>query len=344
MKIWKFIIGIFFIFALNIPFMVLAQDTGTKTCANKAFNLLKQKDKIGYDIVNKVNDMNFFTTWLFCENPPLYNLTAAVHETNHQLSFKLSDYTNGFYGYYLGNEQTLTVKMKNLFYRSKISEYLDAFDKGQNYYELYLTGDSGNQDITVLLDEVNAYTHSLNSSICFVDLISKYTMQSDRDGLATFMYYFELYLKKARISYPDQWKQMYNDPEYLDLFAALWKRAESVLKTGLKHSQLGIQDKFIIKRVYDKKNIDELVQVFAKGGQTFTYDTNILKTANNLKQTLIPSGNNPVNTNQKTITTQTTTKTITINGQPMTMEQFKEYLKEHPELKSLPQIQELLKP
>lgn len=347
-KPWKTLFLIFYLFTINIQPLVLAQQE-SKPCTDKALNLLKQKDKIGYDIVTKVNDLDFFSVWLFCENPPIYNLPTAVHETNHKLSTILTDYENQLYGYYLGNENTIKVKMKNLFYRSEIGEYLDDFDKQQSYYELYLTGDSGNQDLLILLDEVNAYIHSLNSTICFIDLISKNIIQSDRDGLATFMYYLELYLKKARSSHAEQWEQIYNDSEYLTLIDSLWKRAESVFKNALKYPRLGMQDKFIIKKVYDKKNINELTETFSKGGSNFTYDANILKTVNNLKQTIIPAGNKTIKKPQKIISPQpqnqkqiTTTNTITIDGKTMTLEEFKEYLKEHPELEALPQIQELL--
>ena len=310
-----------------------------KPCAGKALNLLKQRDKTGYEIVTRVNDMAFFSTWLFCDNPPTYSISAAVHETNHKLSFMLSDYVKGSYGYYLGNGQIIKVPQKHMFYRSEIAQYLDSWDKGMSYYEIYLKGDSGKQDITVLLDELNAYIHSTNTSVKFVDLNPRNLIQSERDGLATFMYYVELYLKKARLSHTKQWESICSDEEYMSLLKSLWQRAEETMESALKYPQLGQQDKFIIKKIYESQNINELVKTFDEAGLTFAYDKEILKKGNSLDQ---QKSTNKRGNNNKIIKQQKSITTISINGKNMSMKEFVKYLNQHPELKNNPQMKEIL--
>ncbi len=335
-------------------------------------DMLHRRDKTGYGIVTKVKNAGEFAQWLDCNEPPLYGVTTAVHETSHELDNELSGFSeaeNEFgvyrFRYFLGGDKILTVTDKKLFYRSEIGGELDDEDKSYMYYETYLTGDSGNQDILLLLEELNAYTHGLNTAVQFADMLPANMTVTERDGPSVFMYYLEMYLRKARLDYPEQWKKIYTDADYLNLMQAMWARAEETLKAALKFPQLGIKDKAALKKVYAGKNIGEMTQTFEKGGMNFAYDVNVLNMAEGLKQAAEPvknktktetetkkenektktQGKDSVTADTKTKTSTTTVPgaTIIFDGKKMTLKEFEDFLKDNPDIGSDPQMQEMLK-
>lgn len=115
-----------------------------------------------------------------------------------------------------------------------------------------------------------------------------------------------------------------------------------MLKEALQYPQLGMQDKMILGKVYDQKNVQELAQLFSSENTAFSYDKNISALAGKLNQTTPPKTKKVVKPTKESTTTTSTT-TITIDGKTMGPDEFEAYLNEHPELKDIPQMQELLK-
>jgi hypothetical protein len=146
--------------------------------------------------------------------------------------------------------------------------YLDNFDRseiltlhpdpGSDFYtDVYLTGSSGAQGFNTLLDEYNAYAHSLASRYCTRDYLSG-SSTSARDGMLTFMFYVEAYLKIAREQHPDDYDAIVDDPAHVDLILTIWQRAEAWLDLSAAHPELDIDAARIEAWVYDPDNVAEI--------------------------------------------------------------------------------------
>ncbi len=255
-----------------------------KECEDKAVELLKKYDKIGYQVylTIKEKDPDFFSFFLSCSSSP-YNVTTAVHESVHNISGIPDD---DFYSYqfYLPNGSYQTVKRHDLFYRSEIAKYLKSSEK-DNYYKTYLTGRSGQQGVLLLLDEVNAYTFSAIGDTNVRHTMSENQFMSTRDGLATFMYYLQLYLYHARTEVPQDYKKIKQDKKYVKLIKTLWENAEMAMLYTSPYKNLGINDIPKLEQVVSKKYMDEIKTFFEGTGVEINFRENLLERVKYSKKT-----------------------------------------------------------
>ncbi len=184
----------------------------------------------------------------------LSNYEVAVHEGAHIWGFDHFSFDS--YSYRVVDDDLIIE-----------TAYLDNFDRseiltrhpdpaGDFYANTYLTGQSGAQGFNTLLDEYNAYTHSLVSRYCTRDTIQGAT--SARDGILTFMWYVETYLKIAREEHGADYQAIVNDPAHVELILTVWDRAEHWLAITANEPSLGIGDDALETRVYEAANIDEI--------------------------------------------------------------------------------------
>jgi len=155
----------------------------------------------------------------------------------------------------------MAVPRKNLFYRSEIVPLLKSTDKDW-YYTTYLTGQSGQQDILLILEEVNAYSHQAYSDTKLIKLLPRNARISTRDGLATFMYYFELYLRQGRLHHISDYKKIKGNENYLNLIKTMWENAEDALLKSARYRNLGLYDRYKLKQVYKPENLQEIKSFF----------------------------------------------------------------------------------
>ena len=89
-------------------------------------------------------------------------LQVAVHEMDHQLGLQEGVLKTFFdeYAFVIRDDEMRIVNNIDTFPRAEIAKYVVG-DLDNLYKKTYLTGDSGNQNFNTLLDEFNAYTHSL---------------------------------------------------------------------------------------------------------------------------------------------------------------------------------------
>ncbi len=160
------------------------------------------------------------------------SLELVVHEMDHQLGFQ-----EGFvpsigrrYYYAVRADLAVTVDVVPTFARSEIAPFITGPLENM-YKSTYLTGQSGQQGFFNLLDEFNAYTHSLFTGYGLHDLYPPNQRVSHRDGLVTFMLYLELYLRQARTKHPADYAALRADPAVKDLVRLLWDRANFILDT-----------------------------------------------------------------------------------------------------------------
>jgi hypothetical protein len=159
-------------------------------------------------------------------------LDLTVHEMNHQLGIQEGWGKTGGqdYTYIVRDDLSVTVTNHKTFARSEIGRYITG--PLENMYKgTYLTGSSGKQGFTNLLDELNAYTHSLFTAYGVHDLQPPGQRATHRDGLVTFMMYTQFYLRVAREKHADDYTTLKGDREMRALVKLLWERANFILDT-----------------------------------------------------------------------------------------------------------------
>lgn len=114
------------------------------------------------------------------------------------------------------------------FPRSEIARYLEG-PLSNRYRSVYLEGRGSEQGVLSVLDEFNAYTHSLFTGYGIHDQTPPNQRQSHRDGLVTFMMYLQFYLRHARTEHPDDYTRMRAEPELREAVRTLWARANFIL-------------------------------------------------------------------------------------------------------------------
>jgi hypothetical protein len=155
------------------------------------------------------------------------------------------------------DDLVITTASLTNFARSEILAF-HADPTADMYDDVYLTGFSGTQGFNNLLDEYNAYVHSLASSYCTRDRLAPGSSISSRDGILTMMYYVELYLKVGRLNHPADYADILADPEHVDLILTDWDRAEFWLGLTAGNPELGINDDLIATWTYDPANLMEI--------------------------------------------------------------------------------------
>ncbi len=197
--------------------------------------VLRLRYPTGRAIVTRLKDsQNQAAVWV--GSPPsnfqglLDRIGLTVHEMNHQLGWQEGILATRLqqYAYVVREDLTLLVPQMETFPRAEIVPYLKGPLLNQ-YKPVYLEGDSGKQGFLTVLDEFNAYTHSLFVGYGLHDQMAPGSRQSDRDGLVTFMMYTQFYLRHARTTHPADYARLRASPEIRDAVKTLWARANFIL-------------------------------------------------------------------------------------------------------------------
>ena len=192
------------------------------------------------------------------------SMSTLVHECGHFLDIS----TGGFFSdaYVINESLTLTCSGVSTpsngggktFSRSLITgdEYsalwppCASFGSGgecDSYAPIYLNGDpndatfdSGDQGFGSVLEEVVQYVNSLATGYAFNDFYSVST--SERDGILTFLWYMQRYLRMARLDYPDTYNHLVGDSCWREAILTAWGRAWMFLLLTEEYPQLGLRD------------------------------------------------------------------------------------------------------
>jgi hypothetical protein len=197
--------------------------------------ILKRRYGTGHHLVTQLTDSKAKAAqWTSGRTSSFADLVGAlelaVHEMNHQLGIQ-EGFLPSFgkeYFYEIRADLQVKVTVVPTFNRSEIAQFVTGPLENQ-YKSVYLTGQSGQQGYFTLLDEFNAYTHSLFTGYGVYDLYPTGQRVSHRDGMVTMMMYNEFYLRRARTNYPIQYASLRNDPAVRALVATLWDRANFIL-------------------------------------------------------------------------------------------------------------------
>lgn len=197
------------------------------------------------------------------------DLSTVVHECGHTFDFTLGDFSDDGYG--VTPNLTLscsggdaTDRGGETFARSRIVE--DEFQslKPDDFYrDTYLDGDpdngsfeGGDQGFNSVLEETLQYVNSLATAYAFQDYINGST--SALDGLLTFLWYVERYLRMARLDYPQAYAALAEDACWRHAILTVWGRAWIMLEAAEGNQALGIDDAELFELVRDPELLQEI--------------------------------------------------------------------------------------
>jgi len=190
---------------------------------------------------------------------------AAVHEGSHVWRAKRFDPRREKEVFPVRSDLVIETRHLATFPRSEIiAEHVDA--AADPYVKIYLEGASGTQGFETVLDEYQAYAHSLAARYCTRDLIPRGQRVSARDGILTFMYYVEVYLAVARARHPKAYADIMRDAGHRRMILAVWDRAEFWLRKSRDEQALGVGDGRIATWVYEASRLAEIASVRERDG------------------------------------------------------------------------------
>jgi len=200
-------------------------------CQPQAIRDLQRLSPQGHAIYAAMTDKKKFLFFLTCDNVQL-GLATAVHESVHMLTEKMDAYP------LIAGGSVKRVHQVSRF--SAPREIAKKFDQGDIYVQTYLRRGSASSadDVTYLLDELNAYSHDLNLAIKLVTLHKGGGQVDHRAGLAALMSFTMGYVDAAQQQKSPTWQGLQR-PEVKQLIQALWSQAETVLVGSLGIQGIG---------------------------------------------------------------------------------------------------------
>jgi hypothetical protein len=214
---------------------------GAGDCRPAAIERLRSAAPEGFAIHQKTKDKAFFLNWISCDEAGL-GLPTAVHESVHYITAETDAFP------LLGGGQLKRPHEVSAFFAPSL---IAAKFKGNDFVTTYLRpgAASSSGDFLYLLDELNAYTHDLDTAVALSRAHA--TEQGDqvdhRDGLAALMAFVALYAERAAESEPATWRGL-TEPHVARIMSALWGQAEKVMASSCGIPNFGTEDKAPIRQ------------------------------------------------------------------------------------------------
>jgi len=212
-------------------------------CRPGAVERLRAAAPEGFAVYQAIKDKKFFLGWISCDEV-LLGLPTAVHESVHYITAELDAFPLVHGG------QLKRPHEASAFFAPQL---IAGKFKANDFVTTYLRPGSASSstDFLYLLDELNAYTHDLNTA---VDLsrsrgpVEEGSGQVDhRDGLAALMAFVALYAERAEQSEPATWRGLL-EPRVAKTVSELWGRAEKVMASSCGIADFGTEDKTLIRQ------------------------------------------------------------------------------------------------
>jgi hypothetical protein len=211
-------------------------------CRSAAIEQLRTSAPAGFAIYQKIKDKTFFLGWISCGEKQL-GLPTAVHESVHYITAE----TDAF-PLINGGQLKRPHEVSTFFAPSLIAGKF----KPNEFVTTYLRAGqaSSSADFLYLLDELNAYTHDLNTAVALSRLPVPAEQGDEeidhRDGLAALMAFVALYVERAE-SEPATWSGL-REPRVARTVSELWGRAEKVMASSCGIPNFGTRDKALISQ------------------------------------------------------------------------------------------------
>ena len=134
-----------------------------------------------------------------------------------------------------------------------------------SYADVYLDGNpddaefqGGDQGFNMVIEEASQYVNSLATAYAYSDRLPPFGGTSARDGILTFLWYIERYLRLARTSYPSAYSFLLGDACWREAILTIWGRAWLYLDVTEGIASLGIEDDAILALVNDPELLAEI--------------------------------------------------------------------------------------
>lgn len=211
-------------------------------CRPRALERLQASAPEGFAIYQAIKDKKFFLGWISCNEAQL-GLSTAVHESVHHIAAELDAFPLVH-----GGQLKRPHEVSAFFAPSLIAGKF----KTNEFVTTYLRpgAASSSTDFLYLLDELNAYTHDLNTAVSLSGSRggSENGDEVDhRDGLAALMAFVALYVERAEQSEPATWRGLL-EPRVARTVSELWGRAEKVMASSCGIPNFGTEDKALIRQ------------------------------------------------------------------------------------------------
>lgn len=180
---------------------------------------------------------------------------TEVHEATHGWDYGHALFPR-YFGYWINGavQHVLTFDVDG-FPRSELRGMLE--DRSTDLYSgTYLTGEQGTRGFLELLDETNCYINGLGAIAAIADEVP-YGI-SGRDGAVAFLYYVQLYLRRARTQAPGLYATMQADADLVEHVKLQWLRTHFFLMFADQHPHVGIRDDDIRALLYAPANLQEI--------------------------------------------------------------------------------------
>ena len=224
---------------------------------------LRRRYPAGYDLL--ITEQNDPYTGTFTDGSSfgaaMESSMTEVHEATHGWDYGHSLFYQHF-DYYLRDDLTHSLGFNvDGFPRSQIRGMIE--DDSTNLYRgTYLTGDQGTRGLLELLDEMNCYINGLGAIAAIADHVP-YGI-SGRDGAVAFLYYLQLYLRRARTTDPQLYGVMQGDAALKEHVKTQWLRAHFFLMFADAEPRVGIRDGDIRANLYAAHNIGEIEMLIGR--------------------------------------------------------------------------------
>lgn len=241
----------------SLAFCLPAAATPRSDCHAQAARDLERLSPQGHAVYLAMTDKKLFLTWIGCEDVQL-GLSTAVHESVHILTEKNDAFP------LIGGGMVRRPHEVSKFFPPK--EMAGRFDRGDIYVQTYLLpgAASSADDFVYLLDELNAYSHDLNSAVQLVPLHKANSGEvAHRDGLAALMSFVVSYVSVARQSKPATWAGLQR-PEPRKAVQTLWGQAETALASSCTQPAFGRNDHVYIGFMCESANNGALADLLGR--------------------------------------------------------------------------------
>jgi hypothetical protein len=208
-------------------------------CRPAAIERLRASAPEGFAVYQAIKDKKFFLGWISCGEAQL-GLPTAVHESVHYITAELDAFPLVH-----GGQMKRPHDVSAFFAPQLIAPKF----KANEFVTTYLRPGSASSatDFLYLLDELNAYTHDLNTAVNLSRSpgVEHGDEVDHRDGLAALMAFTALYAERAEQSEPATWRGLL-EPRVARTVSELWGRAEKVMASSCGIANFGTEDKSLI--------------------------------------------------------------------------------------------------
>lgn len=182
-------------------------------------------------------------------------LATLVHEETHLFNAYHAQREGRSHSLYVRGDLIVYPPAMEGFARSEIHSMVTV--RPSSYASLYLTGEQGRRGFVALLDEASCY---INEMAALAVLGDQYRGSgfSSRDGAVAFLYYIELYLRRAREAHPEFWEMARADETIREHVLTQWLRVHFFLPHSDRFSSLGIYDGDFRDAMHEPENVAEL--------------------------------------------------------------------------------------